>query len=732
MHSRERVIRAIEMTGPDRVPIMHVTLPGASVRYGEALESLYREYPEDVVKVGSATYGEFGPEIGEPSCDPWGSQWVRHTDEHKGQVVFHPVEDWSTLDSYQPPDTATDAILAAMKERIEQNSGHKYALADGDTLFQRMYYLHGFQATNEDLLVEPERCAQLRDMILEVILRRLRRLTEVDGLDGVHFRDDWGTQTALLIRPGLWRDFFQPAYTRMFDIVRQAGKHVWFHSDGVIDPIIPDLIDMGVDVLNPQCNCMPRERLGALVAGKVCLLGDLDRQWTLPSGTPDDVRAAVRMDVETYGRFQGGLVLRGEIAGDVPLENVQAMLDEMTHYGRAVLSCPVAFCHCHTKPASRQPFQSGSDILSKGTAMTPRERILTALNHERPDRTPTDGWFHDEVIETLKGHYRTDDWSDVLAELGIEGWTDLSPQVVPPDAGEELDLEATHASGQPAVWIDEHTYEDVWGARFRLGDDGRYRQWLSGPLQETTTAEELDGYRMLRDAAIREPEDYADRVAELKRQQLFVTADLENPFRRLWNLRGMENSLMDYVANIELLEAVYDPLYELFTRMAVRMTRAGVDMIRIVGDIAMHDRIMMGAERWRRFDKPRMAGLIGACKAIRPDIEFFFHSDGRLTDLVDDLIEAGISVLNPIQPECMDPVEVKRRWGDRITLHGCISIQRTLPFGSASDVRREVEGLIQHCGQDGGLILMPSNVIQPDTPIENIIACYHTARDFNG
>jgi uroporphyrinogen decarboxylase len=238
-------------------------------------------------------------------------------------------------------------------------------------------------------------------------------------------------------------------------------------------------------------------------------------------------------------------------------------------------------------------------------------------------------------------------------------------------------------------------------------------------------------YAMLTSAVIREPEDYSRQVAELKQQELFVTADLENPFRRLWNLRGYENALMDYAADQEILEAVYDPLYDLYTDMALRMIRAGVDMIRIVGDIAMQDRVIMGPKLWRQFDKPRMGGLIDACRQVRPDVVFFFHSDGKLTDLVDDLVEIGISVLNPIQPECMDPIEVKRRWGGRITLHGCISIQRTLPFGSADDVRREVEDLIRTCGMDGGLILMPSNVIQPDTSVENIIACYHAARDFN-
>jgi len=324
------------MTGPDRVPVMHATLPGAVSQYGDALEQLLQQYPQDIVYVGSATYGEFGPEIGVPSRDPWGSLWVRHNDEHKGQVTFCPLSDWSALDGYEPPDTAGDEIIAAIVQNLEANAGEKYTLADGDTLWQRMYYLHGFQAINEDLLVDPERCAALRDMILDVILRRLRRLADVDGLDGVHFRDDWGTQQALSISPRLWRDFFKPAYAAMFEVVRGAGKHVWFHSDGVIDEIIGDLIQIGAHVLNPQCNCMPRERLRDLIVGKVCLLGDLDRQWTLPQGTPDEVRTAVRADIDTYASPRGGLIARGQIAGDVPLANAEAMLDEMTVYGARV------------------------------------------------------------------------------------------------------------------------------------------------------------------------------------------------------------------------------------------------------------------------------------------------------------------------------------------------------------------------------------------------------------
>ena len=333
MNSRERVTRAIELTGPDRVPIMHSTLPGAKTRHGESLDALYRRYPGDVVNVGDSSYGEFGPEINVPSRDAWGCLWVRHTDDHKGQVTSYLLADPEALNHFDPPNTATDEILDIVTQRIAANAGERYTLADGDTLWQRMYYLRGFQAANEDLVLRPQYAARLRDMILDVILHRLRRLAELDGLDGIHFRDDWGTQKAMQISPRLWRDLFKPAYAAMFEIVRSGGKHVWFHTDGMTEPIIPDLIELGAQVLNPQCNCMSPETLRSLIVGRACLLGDLDRQQTLPCGTPEEVRAAVRYDLDTYGRKAGGLIARGQLAADVPLENAEAMLEEMERYG---------------------------------------------------------------------------------------------------------------------------------------------------------------------------------------------------------------------------------------------------------------------------------------------------------------------------------------------------------------------------------------------------------------
>jgi uroporphyrinogen decarboxylase len=205
-------------------------------------------------------------------------------------------------------------------------------MADGDTLWQRMFYVHGYRATLEDLLIQPERCARLRDMILAVMVRRVERLCELPALDGIHFRDDWGTQQSLMIRPQLWREFFKPAYARLFALARDAGKHVWFHSDGAIGEIVADLIEIGVQVLNPQVDVVGRDRLRSLCRGVITIQADIDRQRILPYGTPVEVRTAVREDVAAFGGPAGGYIGRGEAAGDVPLENLEALFDELTRH----------------------------------------------------------------------------------------------------------------------------------------------------------------------------------------------------------------------------------------------------------------------------------------------------------------------------------------------------------------------------------------------------------------
>jgi uroporphyrinogen decarboxylase len=324
LDSRERVTRAIEITGPDRLPIFHTYLHGAYLRYGKELLQLLERFPGDFAETGYAERGEFGPTIGEEWADGWGAIWVRQSDEHKGLITYHPLADWAALDTYKFPDPLVIGDWSKVPETLAQQGHAKYVLVDGDTLFQRMFYLRGYEALMMDLAEHRPEAAYLRDRIVDFVLRKIEKWLEYD-IDGVQFRDDWGTQLALMISPTQWREFFKPSYKRLFDAVHAGGKHVWFHSDGYILSIIPDLLELGVDVINPQADCIGVELLGERFGGKVCFLGDIDRQHVLPYGTQSEVTAHVERTVKALGDFRGGYIARGELAGDVPVENAKAM-----------------------------------------------------------------------------------------------------------------------------------------------------------------------------------------------------------------------------------------------------------------------------------------------------------------------------------------------------------------------------------------------------------------------
>ena len=155
-----------------------------------------------------------------------------------------------------------------------------------------------------------------------------------------------------------------------------------------------------------------------------------------------------------------------------------------------------------------------------------------------------------------------------------------------------------------------------------------------------------------------------------------------------------------------------------------------MDIIHLGDDVGMQDRMLISPELWREWLKPRMARIIAQSRRIRPDILFFYHSDGFIEPIIPDLIEIGINALNPVQPECMDPEEIKKTYGDRLAFWGTVGIQHTLPFGSPDDVEAEVKHRIETVGKNGGLYLSPAHVIAPEVPHENLHAFVKAAKKY--
>lgn len=156
----------------------------------------------------------------------------------------------------------------------------------------------------------------------------------------------------------------------------------------------------------------------------------------------------------------------------------------------------------------------------------------------------------------------------------------------------------------------------------------------------------------------------------------------------------------------------------------------GVDVIYLGDDIGMQSSVMMSEELYKRFLLPRLASVISAARAINPDIIVFYHSCGYVTPFIPLLIEAGIDVLNPVQPECMDFEEIHAEFGDKLSFFGTLGTQTTFPFGTMQDVKDAVKHNLDIAGEKGGLIVAPTHLLEPEVPWANVKAYVEACENY--
>ncbi|MGD8237004.1 MAG: uroporphyrinogen decarboxylase family protein [Armatimonadota bacterium] len=351
--------------------------------------------------------------------------------------------------------------------------------------------------------------------------------------------------------------------------------------------------------------------------------------------------------------------------------------------------------------------------------MTARERALACLNHEPADRLCVGGSFRPEVWEKLKAHFGTASTSAITAELGIgfRGGVGMRPRA------EWLERSTNTPLGR-GILHEDGSVENEWGVRQIVDGSGPYMRYTHHPLADESA---LDSYEFPDISAAERWEGVEERVRELKQEHV-VSAGTGTFYRDAWGLRGLEQWLCDIAEESAFMLKLLDGMLEYKLEIVRRFARMGVDMISIGGDIALHTGPFMRPDTWRKHFKWRDAALIDAARGHGVE-HFFLHSDGNLMPILEDLIEVGFTVLDPVQPECMDPNEVKECYGDRVTLHGTISSQQTLPFGSVESVRAEVRDRVARCGYNNGLVIAPNNVVQFDVPVENLLAVYETVKE---
>ena len=331
MTPRERVTRALKFEHPDRAPRDLWSLPGISMFRGQELREVLDKFPTDFA-APRYRYGKGRRRRGQEALvgehvDAWGCLWHVAEPGVIGEVKGPPLAEWSALEGYELPWELLEEADLSEANRSCAETDRFVRVGTEARPFERMQFLRGTEDLFIDLGYGTGEVYRLRGMLHEFFVREMEMWAKTD-VDGVSFMDDWGSQGALLISPDLWRSFYKPLYKDYCDILHSAGKFVFFHSDGNIEAIYPDLIEMGVDAVNSQLFCMDIEGLAQRYRGKITFWGEIDRQNVLPFGTPDDVRAAVRRVRKALDDGRGGVIAQCEWGINNPRENIEAVFDE--------------------------------------------------------------------------------------------------------------------------------------------------------------------------------------------------------------------------------------------------------------------------------------------------------------------------------------------------------------------------------------------------------------------
>jgi uroporphyrinogen decarboxylase len=271
--------------------------------------------------------------------DSWGCVWRTAEDGMTGAVIHHPLADWGALDAFVPPDPAHHwgwgpFDWEAEKERADRVRSRGGLLTCGlrhGHTFLTLEYLRNYENLVFDMVDHEPRLRTLIDLVETFNRGLVERFTALRP-DILMFPEDLGMQTGPMLSPEQFRTFIKPSYQRLMTRARACGAVVHVHSDGSILDLADDLIDAGADVLNLQDLVNGIDRIGACLKGRVAIQLDVDRQSVTVHGTPGDVDALIREEVDKLASPAGGLALKYEVYAPTPVANIRAAMDAFEHY----------------------------------------------------------------------------------------------------------------------------------------------------------------------------------------------------------------------------------------------------------------------------------------------------------------------------------------------------------------------------------------------------------------
>ncbi len=280
--------------------------------------------------------------------------------------------------------------------------------------------------------------------------------------------------------------------------------------------------------------------------------------------------------------------------------------------------------------------------------------------------------------------------------------------------------------------VETISYFDQWGIGYEKGSEDAYHMVHTvSPLAGEVDEDIIKNFPFP-DFSAADASHIKKQVDALKAKDLIAVGRMgQTIWERSWMIRGMEDLMSDMLTDEKIASFVLDSVTEGSIIRAKAFAEAGVDVLWVGDDVGMQNSLMMSKDMYQTWLKPRIKKVIDAAKAIKPDIIIMYHSCGYIKPLIDDFIEVGVELLNPIQPETMDFGEICDAFSDKLSFHGTIGTQSTMPLGSSQDVKAEVKKNLQKAGGKGGLICCPTHLLEPDVPIENILAYVDACKEYS-
>jgi uroporphyrinogen decarboxylase len=333
--------------------------------------------------------------------------------------------------------------------------------------------------------------------------------------------------------------------------------------------------------------------------------------------------------------------------------------------------------------------------------MTPKERVMMSIAHKQPDKIPFDIGFTQKARQKMAAYMgRADfdkDWERFL----------LAVNLAPPHEMQEI---------APGIVRDE------WGVHWNRTQD----KDIGVVCNVRVTPDNILAY-VTPDPTLPERYGTLERIRESGSERYVMGSIGFSLFERAWTLAGMENVFMAMLTDKPFVNQLLDKILEYNLAVIDKACSYPVDAMRFGDDWGGQNGLLMGPDLWREFIGPRVQQMYARVKSHGKQV--IIHSCGKVEEIFPDLMEYGLDVFNPFQPEVIDVYEAKRQYGKHLTFYGGISTQRLLPYGTPAQVRTEVRRLLEEVGEQGGLIAAPAHSIPGDAQPANILAMVETLHD---